>query len=93
MISWGYEKHPKGCKNRWRRHLEYTRKWRVTANVRKCSVVVCNEDKINTVTFNWKWGEDDLPIVDRYTYLGVEISKNCSWDTQIAKVMEMGKRK
>ena len=25
--------------------LEYTRKWRVTANVNKCAVLVCNEDK------------------------------------------------
>ena len=31
--------------------LEYTRKWRVTANVKKCAVVVCNEDKVNPVNF------------------------------------------
>ena len=55
--------------------LEYTRKWRVTANVRKCAVVVRNEDKKNPATFKWKWGEDELPIADQYTYLGVEISK------------------
>ena len=58
--------------------LEYTRKWRVTANVKKCAVVVCNEDKENPVTFKWKWGEVELPIVDQYTCLGVEISKDCS---------------
>ena len=22
----------------------------------------------------WKWGEDELPIADEYTYLGVELS-------------------
>ena len=32
--------------------LEYTRKWRVTAKVKKCAVVVCNEDKVNPATFN-----------------------------------------
>ena len=45
--------------------IEYTRKWRVTANVKKYAVVVvvvCNEDKVNPVTFQWKWGEDELPI-------------------------------
>ena len=47
----------------------------MTANVKKCAVVVCNEDKVNPVTFKWKWGEDELPIADQYTYLGVEISK------------------
>ena len=40
--------------------LEYARKWRATANVRKCAVVVCNEDKVNSTSFKWKWGEDDL---------------------------------
>ena len=55
---------------------------------KKCAVVVgvCNEDKVNTVTFMWNWGEDELPIVDQYTYLGVESSKDCSWDAHIAKV-------
>ena len=30
-------------------------------------------------------------IVDQYTYLGVEISKDCSWDTRIAKIIGKGK--
>ena len=38
--------------------VENTRKWRVTANVKKCAVVVCIEDKVNVVSFSWKWGED-----------------------------------
>ena len=50
----------------------------MTANVNKCALVVCNEDKVNPVNFKWKWGEDELPIVDQYIYLGVEISKDCS---------------
>ncbi|MEP5446747.1 hypothetical protein, partial [Ekhidna sp.] len=38
-----------------------------------------------------KWREDELPIVDQYTYLGVDMSKDCSWDTHIAKVRGRGK--
>ena len=30
------------------------------------------------------------PIADQCTYLGVEISKDCSWDEHIAKVMGKG---
>ena len=45
---------------------------------------------MNPVNFIWKWGEDKLPIVDQYTYLGVEISKDCSWDAHIAKVIGKG---
>ena len=37
---------------------------RVTANVKKCAVVACNEDKVNSVTFKWKWGEDEAPIAE-----------------------------
>ena len=54
-------------------------------------VVQYNEDKENPVTFKRKWGEDKLPIVDWYTYLGVEISKDCSWDAHIAKAVGKGK--
>ena len=37
--------------------LEYTRKCRVTVNVKKCAVVVCNEDKVNAVTLKFGSGE------------------------------------
>ena len=63
----------------------------MTANVKKCAVIACNEDKVNPVTFKWKWGEDELPIADQYTYIGVEISKECSWDAHIAKAIGKGK--
>ena len=63
----------------------------MTANVKKCAVVVCDEDKVNPVNFNWKWGEDELRIVDHYTFHGVDISKDCFWDAQIAKVIGKGK--
>ena len=82
---------PEGLQTQIEKALEYTRKWRVTANVKKCAVVVCNEDKESPVTCKWKWGEDELPIVDQYTYLGVEISKDCSWDAHINKVIGKGK--
>ena len=64
---------------------------RKTARNSSTVVVVCNEDKVNPVTFKWKWGEDELPIADQYTYLGVEISKEWSWDAHIAKVIGKGK--
>ena len=32
----------------------------------RSTVVACNEDKVNTLYF---WGEDELPIADRYTYV------------------------
>ena len=46
----------------------------MTANVKKCAVVVCSGDMVSPVSFSSKWGEDELLIVDQYTYLGVQIS-------------------
>ena len=46
---------------------------------------------MNPVTANWKWGEEELPIADQYTYLGVDISKDCSWDAHMAKAKVIGK--
>ena len=71
----GISETPQGLLKQKEKALEYTIKWRLIANVKICAVVVCNEDKVNPITFNWKWGEDELPIADQYTYLGVEISK------------------
>ena len=39
----------------------------------------------------WKWGEDELTIVDQYMYLGIDISKDCSWDAHKANVIGKGK--
>ena len=36
-------------------------------------------------------GTPPPPIVDQYSYLGVEISKNCSWDAHINKVIQKAK--
>ena len=45
---------------------------------------------MNPVTFKWRWGEDELPIADRYTYFGVDISIDCFWDAHTAKVVRNG---
>lgn len=37
------------------------------------AMLVCDEDKKNPEECKWKWGEKELPIVDRYTYLAVEM--------------------
>lgn len=86
----GISETPEGLQKQIDAALGYTRKWRLSANVGKCVVVVCNEDKENPVEFTWKWGEEELPVVDKYTYLGVEISKECSWDAHIAKLIGKG---
>ena len=58
----GISETPQGLQKQIGKAVEYTRNWRVTANVKKCAVaavVVCNEDKVNPATFKWQWGEDN----------------------------------
>ena len=63
----------------------------MTANVKRCALVVLNEDKkedkANPVNFKLKRGEYDVPMVDQCTYLGVDISNDSSWDAHKARVI------
>ena len=63
----------------------------MAANVKQCAVVVYDEDKENPVAFQWKWGQDELPIIGQYTYRRVSISNYCSWDAHKANVIGKGK--
>ena len=53
----GMSKTPVGLHKQIEKALEHTKKWRVKANVKKCAVVVCNENKVNSVTFKLEWGK------------------------------------
>jgi len=69
----------------------YADKWRLSANVPKCAVVICNGDGDDEVGAKWTWGDKELPIVEKYTYLGVEIANDCKWDVHMHKIAEKGK--
>ena len=69
MISWGYQKHPKDCRNiqgstRVHKELESDSEGK---KMRSSAVVLWNQDEANPVIFKSKWGEGELPIVDKYT--------------------------
>ena len=65
----------------------------MAANVNECAVIVCDEDNHYPVTNKWKRGEDYLLVLDQYLCLGVDFSKDCRWDTRIAKIIEKIKSK
>lgn len=47
----------------------------MTANAKKCAVVVRSEKWRVPGRLQMNWGEDGLPVVDQDIYFGVEISK------------------
>ena len=64
----------------------YCRKWRLKANVNKSF----GKDSVEG---SWKWGEQDLPRVSKYTYLGIDFAESGAWDVHKKKVVASGKKK
>ena len=53
----------------------------------KSAVMVFFKDAVNGC---WKWGEDSLPIVSSYSYLG---TRNGAWDMHIRKLFDNGRKR
>ena len=66
----------------------YCCKWRLKANVSKSAVMVFARDAVEG---DWKWGENSLPKVCKYTYLGIDFQCNGAWDAHIKRVVENGR--
>ena len=47
----------------------------------------------DAVEGDWKWGENSLPKVCKYTYLGIDFQCNGAWDAHIKRVVENGRKK
>lgn len=69
---WGYQRHQTGCRKE--RAPYHT----VNADVHRCAVPQCNEEKGNLPGFYREWGWEELAIVDQYTHLSNDILIKCS---------------
>ncbi|CAB1105719.1 unnamed protein product [Ectocarpus sp. CCAP 1310/34] len=69
-------------------YVKFTDKWRLSAYVKKSAVMVCNENKEEPVEHRWKWEIEEIAVVDQYTYLGVEIAKDCSRNAHMFKHLQ-----
>ena len=52
-----------------------------------------NARRLNDTPGNWCWGQETLPVVPSYTYLGVEFTSDCQWSTHIRNIVEKAKKK
>ena len=52
--------------------------------------MVCARESVEGV---WKWGEQVLPRVSKYTYLGVDFMSNGAWDEHIKRILDNGRNK
>lgn len=53
--------------------------------------MIWNEGGEKPVQVNGTWGIEELPVVDRYTFLRVDVAKT-TWNANMAKVAKRGKR-
>jgi hypothetical protein len=65
-------------------------RWKLEANVLKSAVIVFNGE---VGGLNWHWGNVEIPVVNQYTYLGVEFSSDCKWDAHIQTLANKAKAK
>ena len=42
---------------------------------------------------SWNWGEQALPRLSKYTYLGVDYTSNGAWDEHVKRVLQNGRKK
>ena len=83
----GISETPEGLQKQIEKALEYTRKWRVTANVDKCGVVLCHEEDENPV-YSIQMGVAKTSITDcRPVHVprSRNLKKECYWDARTAK--------
>ena len=69
----------------------YSKRWRFQANVKKCAVVIFS--KSEKVSGKWAWGNENLPVLDSYCYLGIEFSSDGSWDKHIKSLITRNRQK
>ena len=70
----------------------FCNKWRLKSNIKKSAVVVFSKVAITDMC-TWKWGDNVIPRVVSYCYLGIEFAENGSWDSHVQKVIDNGKKK
>ena len=68
----------------------YCCKWSLKANVSKGAVVVFARELVEG---SWNWGEQALPRLSKYTYLGVDFTSNGAWDEHVKRVLQNGRKR
>ena len=68
----------------------YCCKWRLKAYVSKSAVVVFARELVEG---SWNWGEQALPRLSKYTYLGVYFTSNGAWDEHVKRVLQNARKK
>jgi hypothetical protein len=72
----------------------WCRKWRVQANIgpKKSAVMVFAPDKATQTPMDIVWGDEVVPQVTEYKYLGVVLSADCTWRAHVQYVLDKAEK-
>ena len=70
---------------------EYCNAWKLQINVTKTNVVIFSRGKVRNLP-SFKYGEDNIEIVDDYVYLGTTLYSNGKMDKAINKQVMQARR-
>ena len=62
------------------------------SHLAKCYVFISAFHR-ELVEGSWNWGEQALPRLSKYTYLGVDFTSNGAWDEHVKSVLQNGRKK
>ncbi len=68
----------------------FCKKWRLKSNITNSAVMVFSKGATTGV---WKWGDKELPTLESYCDLGIEIAYDGSWDSHVQKVISNDQKK
>jgi hypothetical protein len=73
---------------------QYIRKWLFRLNAKKSAImhVTPSRQQSDLVASGIMWNEVNVPVVDKYCYLGLWFQNNCSWNVHFEEVMKKVER-
>jgi hypothetical protein len=74
---------------------QYSRKWLFRLNAKKSAImhVTPSRQQSDLVASGIMWNGVNVPVVDKYCYLGLWFQNNCSWNVHFEEVMKKVERR
>ncbi len=70
--------------------FDHARKYRYRANVAKSGVMICGHATAQDCAHRFFWGDQQIPVVEEFTHLGVLVSADGSHDAHFERVVKQG---
>ena len=70
---------------------DYCEKWKLVVNISKTKIIVFSRGKVTRLP-EWKFGQENIDVVQDYTYLGIKMNFNGKYRKAMEKQISQAKR-